>query len=101
MPEELGAGAEEVGDHALYEALEPLPGRGRDDVPLLWRAVVQVVDAVQVQVLGVPARIGVPPVTSEVPYFGGALRCAVPATQRNCGPSVLLGGGRSTALLCV
>ena len=56
VPQELRAGTEHVGEEALEQQLEAGPvGRG-DAVPALWGPVVQVVDAVQVLVLGVPAQ---------------------------------------------
>ena len=55
MAEELGALAEDVGQLVPENLLEAWAVRGRDAVPGLGGAVVQVVDAGQVQVLRVPA----------------------------------------------
>lgn len=56
VAQELGAGAEELRQQARQQALKARAVRGGHHVPRLGRAKVQVVDRVQVQVLGVPAR---------------------------------------------
>ena len=54
VPEKLGARAPHLGDHALRQNLESLAIFGRDRVPKLGRAEMEVVDAVEVEVLRVP-----------------------------------------------
>ena len=66
VSEKLGARAPHLGNHALRQNLEALAVLRRDGVPKFRRAVVQVVDRVQVHVLRVPREERAPHAKVEV-----------------------------------
>ena len=66
MSEEFRAVAEDVWQKAMHELLETVSGKWGDDIPSFGSSTVEVVDRVEVHVLGMPGEEGSPGSRVEV-----------------------------------